>query len=127
MESSIGSEGSEYTHDIIDPHSWVSRYVLAQSSVFRENDISVLFDFQQLVRIYRREECDLLGAPYGVPVCSLIEDGSKFFIHSAMVTEEGVIPPFSPFQQRFLKALRAAPSQFFPSDWGPLWAFEQIM
>lgn len=63
------------------PQFWGSREILAQSSVIRENDSSILSDFRCLVGIDKREEYDLSGVPYGVPVCSRINDGSGFFIH----------------------------------------------
>lgn len=49
------------------------------------------------------------------------------FTQQYMVIEAGVILRFSPFQQRFIKDLRVAPSQIFPSRWGSLRAYELIM
>lgn len=92
-----------------DPHSWVYRDVRARRSISGENDAFMLLDFQHLVGVDRREEWDLLGIPHGVSVCSLITHDPKFFIYSAMVTEAGICPPFTPFSAKISSGPESLP------------------
>lgn len=68
---------------------------MSRSSVFRENDASVLSDLHHLVGLAPNEEWDVLGVPLRALVCSPM-DGPGFYIHSAMLTGAGVRPPFTP-------------------------------
>lgn len=92
-----------------DPTTWVSLDVLSRSNVFQEHDTSPLADLHPLVGLSSDEEWNLFGVPFGIPVCSPVDDLS-FFIHSTMLTEAGVRPPFTPFEKRMLQFLRVAPS-----------------
>lgn len=82
--------------------TWVFLDILSQSSIFREHDPLPLADLQALVGMGRLEEWDLFGVLFGVPICTPVSDGPGFYIHSDMLTEVGVRPPFTPFEKRIL-------------------------